>query len=54
MARRKNKRKKAVFESIARPDWAKFCTSYKGRGPHRNKKLYRRKVKHRTDWRSAD
>ena len=42
--RKTDKPKKAA---VARPEWAKFKTSYHGQGAHRDESVYTRKVKHR-------
>jgi hypothetical protein len=49
MARKKHKKKRPVpldTRKVARPDWARFRVSYHGRGPHRDKSVYKRKLKH--------
>jgi hypothetical protein len=44
MAKRLNSRKRL---KVARREWARFTASGHGQGPHRNKKNYTRKRKHR-------
>jgi len=52
MAKKTEKRKRQA--GIARPEWARFCTSYHGQGAHRNKKAYRRREKHRLQFERED
>ncbi len=42
MARRKRKR-----NAVARPDWARFCAGWHGKGAHRDQSKYTRKTKHK-------
>ena len=44
MARKKKKPRRT---SVARPDWAQFCTAWHGKGAHRDKSKYTRKTKHK-------
>jgi hypothetical protein len=41
--------KAAAFDQtrIARPDWVEFCVKNHGRGAHRDRTVYNRKLKHK-------
>jgi len=39
---------------IARPDWVEFCVKNHGRGAHRDRTVYNRKLKHKQEEKDND
>jgi hypothetical protein len=44
--KKKPKQRQGKPLQLENKDWARFCTSYRGRGAHRDRTVYRRRGKH--------